>query len=259
MWYIMKDNLYNIGDAKLFIQSLGKIGEQAGGKETLVFCTPQSTAVWVNENSKEGIYQGISKNEYYDTSGPFIRIRFFGGWDFPPNMTKDPDFIKKAYAEGVPMGGRLKSKPENIKAPTFAVWALKDPNSVNRERRQSIKGWSINGLTQEKVYDVAGSDSRESDPTTGKLPPIDHTTLLKDAKDRKNIGDSQLSAVWRDPDFDPSQYAVYYARVIEISSPRRVEYDAKEPWAVSPEIVHDSIQGRAWTSPISYSPNEKSQ
>jgi len=251
----MKDNLLNNDYSKVFIHSLGIAGEQTVGKETLVFCTPGSTAVWVDENSRQGIFDGIGRNEYYDTSGPLIRIRFFGGWDFPADLTDDPDFITKAYKSGVPMGGDLKAKPENDKAPVFAVWALKDPGSNNLDRIQIIKTWSANSLNKERIFDVAWSGSRKPDPKTGKLPPVVNIVSLNSTKNKNNIGDSQLSAVWIDPDFDPSQPAVYYARVLEIPSPRRIEYKTKEHGTGNPEEVPDTVQEKAWTSPISYSPN----
>jgi hypothetical protein len=249
----------NIEDSKMFTRSQRNTGEKTESKETLVFCTPESTAVWVNKNTREDIFKGISRNEYYDTSGPLIRVRFFGGWDFPADMTKDPDFIKKAYKSGVPMGGEIKAKPKNAKSLTFAVWALKDPNSVYLDRIQIIKSWHVNGLNKERIYDVAWSGSRKPDPKTGKLPPVDNTIVLNNAKDKNDIDEGQLSAVWTDPDFDPSEPAVYYARVMEIPSPPRVEYKGKEPGTGTPERVPDTIQERAWTSPITYSPNEKSQ
>jgi hypothetical protein len=254
----MKDNLPNNEHSKMFIDPLRNDGEQAGGKETLVFCTPGSTAVWVNENTRKEITNGISRNEYYDTSGPLIRIRFFGGWDFPADMTKDPDFVKKAYKSGVPMGGEIKAKPKNAKNLTFAAWALKDPDRVNLDRIQIIKSWSTNGLTVEKIYEVVWSGSRKPDPKTGKLPRVDNKVVSKNTNSNNNIGESQLSAVWADPDFDPLQPAVYYARVFEIPTPQRIEYKTKEPGTGIPEEVPDTVQERAWTSPISYSPYENS-
>ena len=252
----MKNNLPNNEDSKLFIHHPGNAGEQTGGKETLVFCTPESTAVWVNENTKKCITDGISRNEYFETSGPLIRVRFFGGWDFPADLTDDTDFVKKAYKSGVPMGGEINAKPKNAKFLTFAVWALKDPDRVNLDRIQIIKSWSANSVNKEKVYDVAWSGSRNSDPITGKLPPVGSTFDEKHAINKNNIGDSQLNAVWIDPDFDPSQYAFYYARVLEIPGPRRFEYNAKEPGTGNPEENPNTVQERAWTSQITYVPNE---
>jgi len=243
-----------IEDSKKSKRSLGNSGENSESKETLVFCTPGLTAVWVNENTREELTYGISRKEYFETSGPLLRIRFFGGWDFPSGMTDDPDFVNKAYNIGVPMGGELTTKPNDAKILTFAVWALKDPDRVCLDRIQIIKSWSTNNINQEIVYDVAWSGSRKPDPITGILPPIDNKIEGKNTNYRYNFGDGRLSAVWSDPDFDSSQSAVYYARVLEIASPPRVEYKAKQPGTDIPEEIPNTVQESAWTSPISYSP-----
>ena len=123
------------------------------------------------------------------------------------------------------MGQDLPKKAS--KAPTFAVWALKDPDSGNLDRVQIIKGWYKDGHPWEKVYDVAWSDGRKVDANTGKLPAVGNTVDIKNASYTNSIGDTQLAAVWTDPDFDPSQHAVYYTRVIEIPTPRWTTFDAK--------------------------------
>jgi len=255
----MNDNIPNSRHSKVLIPTLGNTGKQIVVKETLVFCTPESTAVWVNENTKKGITDGISRNEYFETSGPLMRIRFFGGWDFPTELTDDPDFITKAYKISVPMGGVLKAKPNNAKFLTFAVWALKDPDRVNLDRIQIIKSWREYDLNKERVYEVAWSGSRKPDSKTSELPLVDNTDVLKNQNYKNNIGDSQLNVVWSDPDFDPLLPAVYYARVLEIPTPRRLEYSTKKLRTGVPEEVPKTVQERAWTSPISYAPNEKSQ
>jgi hypothetical protein len=189
-------------------------------------------------------------------SGTLIRLRFFGGWEYPSDLVKDPDFVKKAYAGGVPMGGDLPPREgkDLAKAPSFAVWALKDPESGNLDRIQIIKGWQKNGHGLEKIYDVALSDGRKSDPKTGKVPPVGNTVDIKKATYTNDIGDSQLSAVWTDPDFDPTLHAVYYVRVLEIPTPRWSTYDAKTLGIDPPEGVPATIQERAWSLPIWYTP-----
>jgi hypothetical protein len=152
------------------------------------------------------------------------------------------------------MGGDLLKKPAKTKAPTFAVWALKDPQSGNLDRVQIIKGWSARGYSWEKVYDVALADGRKVDLKTGKAPPVGSTVDIKNASYTNTIGDSQLAAVWTDPDFDPSQHAVYYARVIEIPTPRWSTYDAKALGIDPLPDVPATIQERAWSSPIWYTP-----
>jgi hypothetical protein len=224
------------------------------GESALVFGTPGATAVWAPENTREEIFDGIRRRETYGTSGPLIRLRFFGGWGYPSDLVKDSGFVKQAYANGVPMGGDLTKMPADAKAPTFAVWAMKDPDSGNLDRVQIIKGWYENGYPQEKIYDVVVSDGREADPKTGKVPPVGNTVNVKNATYSNSIGDNELSAVWTDPDFKPEHHAVYYVRVIEIPTPRWSTYDAKALGIDPPAGVPTSIQERAWSSPIWYTP-----
>jgi hypothetical protein len=227
------------------------------GESALVFGTPGATGVWADENTREAIFDAIQRKETFGTSGPLIRLRFFGGWGFPRNLTADRDFVKEAYADGVPMGGDLPPKPRRAKAPTFAVWALKDPDSGNLDRVQIIKGWYQNGYPQERIYDVALSDNRKPNTDTGKVPPVGNTVNIKEATYTNDIGDSQLSAVWTDPDFVPSEHAVYYVRVLEIPTPRWSTYDAKSLGVDPPAGAPATIQERAWSSPIWYTPDPK--
>ena len=155
------------------------------------------------------------------------------------------------------MGSDLKKKPVKSKAPIFAVWAQKDPESANLDRVQIVKGWYKDGHPWEKVYDVAWSDNRKMDKKTGKLPPVGNTVNIKDASYTNSIGDTQLSAVWTDPDFEPYQHAVYYVRVLEIPTPRWTTYDAKALGIDPPSDVPATIQERAWSSPIWYTPEAK--
>jgi len=217
-----------------------------------------ATAVWAEENTRASIFDAMKRKETYGTSGTLIRLRFFGGWGYPKDLVDDKDFVKKAYAGGAPMGGDLPSKRGSAKAPTFAVWALKDPESGNLDRIQIIKGF-INkwGRTDEKIYDVAVADGRKFDPKTGKVPPVGNTVDVKKATYTNDIGDSQLSAVWTDPDFDPKQKAVYYVRVLEIPTPRWSTYDSARNNLPLSKLVPATIQERAWSSPIWYTPATK--
>ena len=194
--------------------------------------------------------------ETYGTTGTLIRLRFFGGWSFPKDLVTDEKFVEKAYKEGVPMGQDLPAMTENTKAPTFAVWALKDPESGNLDRVQIIKGWSNprTGFPAEKIYEVAWSDNRKLDAKTGKLPPVGNTVDIKKATYTNDIGDSQLSVVWTDPDFDPQIKAVYYVRVLEIPTPRWSTFDAVKLGVEPPKGVPATIQERAYSSPIWYTP-----
>jgi hypothetical protein len=212
-----------------------------------------TTAVWAAENTRDAIFDAMQSKETYGTSGTLIRLRFFGGWGYSKNLVNDKKFVEKAYKGGVPMGGDLPKKAG--KAPTFAVWALKDPESGNLDRIQIIKGF-INkwGRTDEKIYDVALSDDRKADPKTGKIPPVGNSVDVKKATYTNDIGDSQLSAVWTDPDFDPAQKAVYYVRVMEIPTPRWSTYDSVASGLPIPDGIPATLQERAWSSPIWYTP-----
>jgi hypothetical protein len=227
-------------------------GTTVAGEPPINFTTPGTTAVWAPENTREAIFDAIKSKETYGTSGTFIRLRFFGGWSYPSDLVNDKEFVKQAYEYGVPMGQDLPKK--SGEAPTFAVWALKDPESGNLDRVQIVKGWYKDGHPWEKVYDVAWSDGRKPDAKTGKLPAVGNTVNIKKATYTNKIGDTQLSAVWTDPDFDASQHAVYYARVIEIPTPRWSTFDAKALGVEPPTDVPATIQERAWSSPIWYTP-----
>ena len=212
-----------------------------------------ATAVWAEENTRESIFDAIQRKETYGTSGPLIKLRFFGGWNLPGELTKDADFVAKAYKAGVPMGGDLPKS--EAKAPTFAVWAMKDPDSGNLDRVQIIKSF-VNkwGRPGEKIYDVAWSGERKPDPDTGKLPAVGNTVDLKTATYSNSIGAGQLSTVWTDPDFDPKQRAAYYVRVLEIPTPRWSTYDAARNGLPISEHAPATLQERAWSSPIWYTP-----
>jgi hypothetical protein len=224
---------------------------QPVGQPAIFDSSANTTAVWAPENTRTAIFDGIKRRETYGTSGTLIRLRFFGGWDYDKSLDKDKDFVGKAYAQGVPMGQDLPKKA--AKAPTFVVWAQKDPDSGNLDRIQIVKGWYAGGYSREKVYDVAWSDNRKP-MKNGKLPPVGNTVNIKEASYTNNIGDNVLSTTWVDPEFDESQHAVYYARVLEIPTPRWTAYDAKALGIAHPEGVPATFQERAWSSPIWYTP-----
>jgi hypothetical protein len=233
------------------------------GDITALLSSAGTTAVWASENTREGIWNAMLAKETYGTSGTMIRLRFFGGWGYPDGLLKDKDWLKKAYQGGVPMGGDLpvRTAKGGAKAPTFVVQAMKDPESGNLDRIQIIKVWAhpANGLPMEKIYDLAWSDSdkRKPDPKTGKLPPVGNTVDIKKATYTNDIGDTQLSAVWTDPDFDPIRPAAYYVRVLEIPTPRWSTYDSARNNLPLSEHVPPTIQERAWSSPIWYTPAQQ--
>ena len=211
--------------------------------------------VWAEENTRESIFAAMQRKETFGTSGVRIKVRLFGGWDFRPDVLNQKDWVKAGYANGVSMGGDLPKKAG--KEPTFMVWALKDPDDGNLDRIQIIKGWTKDGQIFEKIYDVAWSGNRKPNSVTGKLPPVGNTVDVKNASYTNTIGDVELKTVWKDPDFDPSLHAFYYARVLQIPTPRWTTYDAKKLGVPPPNWVAATVQERAWTSPIWYSPSEE--
>ena len=212
-------------------------------------------AVWATKNTREAIWDAMERRETYATTGPRMLVRFFGGWDFDPEDAHNRLPAVTGYTKGVPMGGDLSEAPQG-KSPTFLVAALKDPIGANLDRIQIIKGWlDAKGNAQEKVYDVAWGDANRRKPgADGKLPPVGNTVDLVTASWTNTIGDSELIAVWEDPEFDAEQGAFYYARVIEIPTPRWTAYDAKR-FAVKPlPGTTMTLQERAYTSPGWYTP-----
>ena len=210
-------------------------------------------AVWATQNTREAIFDAMERKEVYATTGPRMFVRLFGGWDF---VVADADTRSPAvvgYAKGVPMGGDLPPAPAG-KSPTFLVAALKDPIGANLDRYQIVKGWmDAAGETHENVYDVAWSGDRKPG-ADGKLPPLGNTVNVANATWTNTIGAPELISVWTDPDFDPAERAFYYARVLEIPTPRWTAYDAKYFGVIMPPEVPMTIQERAYTSPIWYSP-----
>jgi hypothetical protein len=208
--------------------------------------------VWASENTREAIFDAMLRKETYATTGPRIAVRFFGGWEFTEEDLRSRAIAFVGYEKGVPMGGNL--SPPTGDAPTFLVYALRDPIGANLDRVQVIKGWEdAEGGAREKVYDVAWSDGRIPD-SNGKLPAVGNTVDLEAANWRNTIGASELATIWTDPDFDADQKAFYYARVIEIPTPRWVVYDKVRLGAEIPEAAALIHQERAYTSPIWYNP-----
>ncbi len=177
----------------------------------------------------------------------------FGGWGYQPDVLKHPDWVADAYARGVPMGGDLPARPRQAEAPELIVQASKDPDGANLDRIQIIKIWVAGNGYQEKIFDVAAA-GRRIDPQTYHAAAVGNTVDVKTGKYSNRIGAAVLSAVWRDPQFDPAKPAVYYARVLEIPTPRWSTLLAvKNKLPLSP-YEPASIQERAWSSPIWYTP-----
>jgi hypothetical protein len=210
-------------------------------------------AVWATENTREAIWDAMKRKEVYATTGPRMTVWFFGGYDFTAEdaQARTPGAI--GYSKGVSMGGDLAKAPKG-KSPSFLVASLRDPYSGNLDRIQIVKGWlDANGKTHEKVYDVVWSDDRKPG-SDGKLPPVGNTVDVENATWTNTIGSPELISVWEDPDFDPAEDAFYYARVIEIPTPRWSAYDQKRFGVKMPDEVPMTTQERAYTSPIWYTP-----
>jgi len=211
-------------------------------------------AVWAEENTRKSIFDAMARKEVYGTTGPRITVRLFGGWAFTDRDLNSRMPAVAGYEKGVPMGSDLRSAPEGATAPNFMVYALRDPIGANLDRIQIVKGWlDADGTTHEKVYDVAWSDNRVQG-ADGKLPTVGNTVDVPNANWTNTIGASELGVVWTDPDFDVAQKAFYYARVIEIPTPRWTAYDAFRFGIKMPNDVPMTTQERAYTSPIWYGP-----
>jgi len=210
-------------------------------------------AVWARDNTREALWDAMARKEVYATTGTRLVVRVFGGFDFTAQDLERSDFAEQGYKRGVPMGGDLKSASAG-KSPAFLVRAMRDADGANLDRIQVIKGWlDASGKTQEKIYDVAWSDDRKPG-ANGKLPPVGNTVNVKEASYTNSIGAPVLTAYWKDPSFDPKLRAFYYVRVLEIPTPRWTTYDAKIFGVKLPTDVPASIQDRAYTSPIWYTP-----
>jgi hypothetical protein len=211
-------------------------------------------AVWATENTREALFDAMMRKETYGTTGPRILVRFFGGWDFVESDAQSRLPANAGYMKGVPMGGDLTAAPAG-KAPSFLVAALRDPMSGNLDRIQIVKGWlDSKGNRQEKVYDVVWSGDRQPG-ADGKLPAVGNTVDIATATWTNTIGNPELITVWTDPDFDPDVSAVYYARVLEIPTPRWTAYEAVRYGVDMPSSdVPMTTQERAYTSPIWYTP-----
>ena len=208
-------------------------------------------AVWARENTRESLYDAMRRKETYATSGPRIAVRFFGGWNYPRDLAERKDWIALAQQTGVPMGGGLPAS--QAAAPSFVIWAIRDPDSGNLDRVQIIKGWiDATGQSHERVFDVVWSGERSIDTASGQLPAVGNTVDVATATYSNSIGAEQLATVWTDPEFDAAREAFYYARVIEIPTPRWSTFDTVKLGIVAPQPT--SLQERAVTSAIWYKP-----
>lgn len=210
------------------------------------------TGVWAEENSRESIYNALRRKETFATSGPRMSIRLFAGYGFDASMLGDEHMIARAYGEGVSMGSELLAS--GSRAPSFIVWAIRDPRSAELQRLQIIKGWTVEGEHHEMVYDVACAANSSVDPLTHRCPDNGASVDLSDCSIEMGVGAPELKTVWQDPDFDPQRQAFYYARVLENPTCRWSTWDAIRAGAAPRSDLKATIQERAWTSPIWFDP-----
>lgn len=206
--------------------------------------------VWAEENTRESIYSAFRRKETFGTSGPRIKVRFFAGDDLPDLHA--PDLLKASYSAGIPMGGEMVAKADS--SPEFLVWASQDAHSAPLQRLQVIKVNVREGKTTEAVYDVACSDEGVVNPITHRCPDNGARVNIADCSISKNVGDAELKAIWRDPDYDASEHALYYVRVLENPVCRWSSWDAVRAGVPLRPDLHATIQERAWSSPIWLSP-----
>jgi hypothetical protein len=212
-------------------------------------------AVWASENTREAIWDAMARREVYATTGSRMTVRLFAGWSFSESDLTSHDRIALGYQKGVPMGGVLEAT-ENQKPLTIMVSAASDPLGAHLDRIQIVKGWvDETGATHERIFDVAVSDDREISEIGRTNTPVGSTVDLTTATYENTIGDAMLSAIWTDPDFNPTQAAFYYARVIEIPTPRWNAYDRVRYGAKSEIPITEVVQDRAYTSAVWYQPS----
>jgi hypothetical protein len=239
---------HGVEDGSVEARRTGEVGGWVDGKDLSI---GSLAAVWATENTRAAIWDAMKRRETFATSGPRLQVRLFGGVDLPGEPADPQAMVEQGYQLGVPMGGDL--GPTGA-APTFTVYAQKDPDGANLDRIQVIKGWvDGDGGLHEQLMDVAWSDERQPG-ADGKVPPVGNTVDLKTAKYTNDIGAATLIGSWRDETFDPEQHAFYYARALEIPTPRWSTYDAVRHDLPLLEDVPATIQERAWTSPIWYTP-----
>jgi hypothetical protein len=209
-------------------------------------------AVWAEENTREAIYDAFRRKETFATSGPRIRVRFFAGYGFNDEMLSDKDLVTQAYSTGVSMGSDLLADGDQV--PSLIVWGTRDPVSASLQRIQVIKGWTNNGEHHETVYDVACSDGGSINPATHRCPDNGASVDLNDCSITSGVGAAELKTTWTDPDFDPSQRAFYYTRVLENPTCRWSTWDAIRAGIAPRSDLQATIQERAWSSPIWFVP-----
>ena len=230
MKYVDSNYYLNVGDRLIYFGASGLAG------------------VWAEENTRESIFAAFRKKETFATSGPRIKVRFFGGYDLENHSLSDENLIRKAYSFNTPMGGDIYADKQT--SPTFLIWAVSDPLGGKLQRSQIIKGWVENGVHNEKVFDVACSDGLKIDPITHRCPDNGADVNINDCSTTPNVGASELKTFWKDPEFNSNINAFYYVRVLENPSCRWSTWDAVRNGEKPRSDIEVTIQERAWSSPI---------
>ncbi|MBX7108669.1 MAG: DUF3604 domain-containing protein [Chitinophagales bacterium] len=226
--------------------------ESVGGEPPTRLSAAGLTGVWAESNTRDAIFDALKRKECFATSGTRIKVRMFAGWNYPADLVKQDDWVKLAYAGGVPMGADLVATAGGGK-PKFLVQAVKDPNSANLDRIQIIKVSTKNGKSTEQIFDVVWSGERKIN-AKGKLEAVGNTVDVNAATYTNTIGDAVLTGWWEDAGFDPEAYCTYYARVLEIPTPRWSTYLSAKYKMPLNSLTDAIIQERAWTSPVWYTP-----
>ena len=232
-------------DPQYLVEVEGRDYIQGGGFET--WSASGIAGVWAEENTRESIYDAFRRKETFATSGPRIKVRFFASTRFSPDMLADSSLVASAYAQGVAMGGEMEASGET---PAFIVWAAGDPRGAPLQRMQVIKGYIKDGQPQERIYDVACSDGMTPDPATHRCPDNGARVNLSDCSITRDVGDSEMLALWQDPDYDAAVDAFYYTRVLENPTCRWSTWDAIREGVEPRADLHKTLQERAWSSPI---------
>ena len=211
---------------------------------------------WAEENTRDSIFKAFKRKETFATTGTRLAVRFFAGYDLSSIDLNSDSLVSEAYAKGVTMGADLLHN--GTKIPEFIVWAQKDKNGAPLQRVQIVKGWidSNSGRPEEKVYDVACSDGNEVDPVTNRCPDNGARVNISDCSITDNVGSSELKTLWKDPEFSPNDKSFYYVRVLENPTCRWSTWDAINRGFEPREDLHETIQERAWSSPIWYIPEQ---
>ena len=227
----------------------------AGRWSNAILSSSGYVAVWAEDNTREALFDALQRREVYASTGPRITLRLFAGWGFTGEELYDADFAAQGYSAGVPMGGQLNGSCEETGQVSILVRASRDPMGANLDRIQIVKGWMDQGEHRERVYDVALSDGRKVGKD-GQVVVVGNTVDIQSATYANTIGAAELGTVWTDRDFDPEQQAFYYARVLEIPTPRWTTYDAAAFEIPPPDNVPRAVQQRVYSSPVWYDPLE---